>query len=284
MKNRILVLFASLSILFSCSSDDYDEQPNPDTQQNAVRLASNATFGNILTDAEGMSLYFFSRDTKGESACSDGCKAAWPIFYAENLTLDNGLESSDFGEITRADGEKQTTFKGWPLYYFANDNVEGDTNGDKVGNNWYIAKPDYSLMYAEAQLVGKDDQGNPINFKSDYTPGDELTFYLTNSSGRTIYTFINDKNGINNFTAEDFSNNDIWPIVSIDVDKIPSILDASDFGVIEVYGSQQITYKGWPLYYFGQDLTRGDNFGINFPAPGVWPIANTDTPTAPAAN
>ena len=282
MKNRILVLFTSISVLFSCSSDDSDEQPNPPAQQNAVRLATDATFGNILTDSEGMSLYFFSRDVKGDSRCLDGCLAAWPIFYAADLTLDDGLEASDFGEITREDGEKQTTFKGWPLYYFANDNAAGDTNGDQVGNNWYIAKPDYSLMYAEAQLVGRDSDGNLINFTSDYTPGDGLTFYMTNFTGRTIYTFMNDTNGVNNFTAQDFSNNAVWPIINIDIDRLPSILNADDFGTIDVHGSQQITYKGWPLYYFGQDVTRGDNFGINFPAPGVWPIANADTPTAPA--
>ncbi len=285
MKNSIFLLFVSISLLYSCSSDDSDPQPDPDPgpTTNAVRLATDATFGSILTDADGMSLYFFSRDSKGESVCVDGCKAAWPIFYADNLTLDAGLEAADFGEITRADGDKQTTYKGWPLYYFASDNTAGDTNGDKVGNNWYIAKPDYSLMYVEAQLVGRDAEGNDQNFKSDYTPGDELTFYIVNATtGRTLYTFINDKKDTNNFTASDFSNDAVWPVFHIDIDKLPSILDASDFGTIDVFGRQQLTYKGWPLYYFGQDVERGDNFGINFPAARVWPIANTDTPEAPA--
>ncbi len=283
MKNSIFLLLASIIILYSCSSDDSDPQPNPTPDANTVRLATNATFGSILTDSDGMSLYFFSRDSKGQSECVEGCKAAWPIFYEANPTLDTGLEAADFGEITRSDGDKQTTYKGWPLYYFANDNAAGDTNGDKVGNNWYIAKPDYSLMYAEAQLVGKDGDGNPINFDSNYAPGDGLTFYIVNATtGRTLYTFQNDTRDTNNFTASDFSNDPVWPIFNIDIDKLPSILDASDFGTIDVFGRSQLTYKGWPLYYFGQDVARGDNFGINFPAPGVWPIANVDTPGAPA--
>ncbi len=285
MKKSMFFLFGLITALYSCSSDDSDPQPNPDPdpQANTVQLAANATFGNILTDADGMSLYFFSRDSKGASACnSDQCKAAWPIFYTNNLTLDDGLLASDFGVITRADGEKQNTYKGWPLYYFANDAAAGDTNGDKVGNNWYIAKPDYSLMYVEAQLVGKDADGNGVNFKSDYTPGDELTFYIVNgNTGRTLYTFKNDTKDNNNFTAADFSNDAVWPVFHVDIDKLPSILDASDFGTIDVFGRKQLTYKGWPLYYFGQDVARGDNFGINFPAAGVWPIANTDTPGAP---
>ncbi len=283
MKKSIFLLFASISIFYGCSSDDSDPGPDPGNDGNNIQLANDATFGSILTDKDGRSLYFFSRDSKGTSACSGGCISNWPIFYTDNVTLDAGLEASDFSEITRTDGSKQTTYKGWPLYYFAGDNAAGDTNGDKVGNNWYIAKPDYSLMYVEAQLVGKDAEGNEINFKSDYTPGDELTFYIVNATtGRTLYTFINDKKDTNNFTADDFSNDAVWPIFDIDIDKLPSILDASDFGTIDVFGRSQLTYKGWPLYYFGQDVERGDNFGINFPAAGVWPIANTDTEPAPA--
>ncbi|GAA4271585.1 hypothetical protein U6A24_13445 [Aquimarina gracilis] len=283
MKKSILLVFATVSIFYSCSSDDSDPAPDPGTQENNIQLANDATFGSILTDKDGMSLYFFSRDSKGESACnSDQCVSSWPIFYTSDVTLDAGLNASDFGEITRTDGTKQTTYKGWPLYYFAGDNAAGDTNGDKVGNNWYIAKPDYSLMYVEAQLVGKDGDGNEINFKSDYTPGDELTFYMVNATtGRTLYTFINDKKDTNTFTADDFSNDAVWPVFHIDIDKLPSILDANDFGTIDVFGRSQLTYKGWPLYYFGQDVNRGDNFGINFPAAGVWPIANVDTEPAP---
>ncbi len=281
MKKSILLLFVSISFLYSCSSDDSDPQPDPQPNVNEVRLATDATLGSILTDSEGMSLYFFSRDSKGASACSGGCIASWPIFYKSNLILDQGLDASDFGEITRADGEKQTTYKGWPLYYFAGDNAAGDTTGDGVGNNWYIAKPDYSLMYVEAQLVGRDGDGNEINFKSDYTPGDELTFYITNDRGRTLYTFMNDTKDTNNFTAEDFSNDAVWPVFHRDLQRIPSILDPADFGTIDVFGRSQLTYKGWPLYYFGQDEDRGDNFGINFPSAGVWPIANVDTAPAP---
>ncbi|WP_299252655.1 hypothetical protein [uncultured Aquimarina sp.] len=277
MKNSIFLLLTSISLLSSCSSDDADQQIITEPEANSIKLADNNVHGKILTDSEGMSLYFFSRDTKVQSECNNDCKTAWPIFYQADLTLDDGLEASDFGVITRSDGDKQNTYKGWPLYYFLNDNVAGDTNGDKIGNNWYIAKPDYSLMYAEAQLIGRDSDGNDQNFTSEYTPGDELTFYMTSSKGRTIYTFNNDTKDNNNFTTEDFSNNSVWPVFHIDIDRLPSILDANDFGSIDVFGTPQLTYKGRPLYYYGGDVERGDNYGISVPNPGIWPIANTDT-------
>ncbi len=291
MKKSILIAVVSTFTFFSCSTDTDTAidttiiEPNPTTPVTdgvSVKLANNATFGNIITDAAGKSLYFFSKDADGNSACSGGCANAWPIFYTKELKLDAGLEMADFGVITRADGTKQNTFKGWPLYYYAGDSVAGDTAGDKVGNNWYIAKPDYSIMYAQAQLVGKDANGNAMNLKSDYTPGDELTFYLTNGKGRTIYTFTKDRKDTNNYTDQAFTKNPTWPILEFDVNMIPSILDRADFGTIDVFGRTQVTYKGHPLYYFIQDTKRGDNFGVNVPAPGVWPIANADTAPAPS--
>lgn len=283
---KLLLLLMTILTLHSCSSDDNspsDDGP-PQADSNTVQLRSDATFGNILTNAEGFSLYFFSLDSKGDdSNCIDGCKANWPVFYVEDLTLDNGLDASDFGSITRSDGDKQTTYKGWPLYLFANDNAAGDVNGDGAGDIWYVAKPDYSVMMSQAQLVGRDSNGVETNLTNSYEPGDEQTFYMTDDKGNTLYRFVNDTNSVNNFTNDDFSNNGVWPVFEEQLQNIPSILDTSDFGTIDVFGRNQLTYKGWPLYYFGQDAQRGDNFGVGFPVAGVWPILNPDTEGAPQA-
>lgn len=263
---------------FSCDSDD--DQVISDNR--TVKVADNSTFGKILTDKDGRTLYFFSNDYKGLSSCTNGCLDAWPIFYTDNITIDESLSSSDFSVITRADGQKQNTYKGWPLYYYKNDTAPGQTNGDKVANIWYVAKPDYTVMYVSAQLFGHDLKNyTTSNNASIYTEGTGETFYLTDSYGKTLYRFINDTSGTNNFTAADLSNNNVWPIAELSKMKVPSILDVSDFSTISVHGKTQLTYKGWPIYYFGQDTMRGDNKGISFPAPNVWPILNTDTSLAP---
>ncbi|MFK5880520.1 MAG: hypothetical protein QM478_13620, partial [Flavobacteriaceae bacterium] len=162
---KVFLLFVAVIALQSCKDDD-DNNPQPTV--NTVKLANDASLGKILTDANGKSLYFFSKDTKNTSVCVDGCLANWPIFFEETITVDAGLDTSDFETITRSDGSKQTTYLGWPLYYFANDAQAGDTNGDNVNSVWFIAKPDYSLMYVYSQLLGHD--GN--NYTSDYTVGE----------------------------------------------------------------------------------------------------------------
>jgi hypothetical protein len=58
------------------------------------------------------------------------------------------------------------------------------------------------------------------------------------------------------------------------------------FVVTTFNGRKQLTYKGWPLYYFGADgFVRGSNkavaFPANQPAGAVWPVATKDAVPAP---
>ena len=97
--------------------------------------------GNYLTDGAGSTLYYITRDKSGRSACSGPYLLKWPVYYREKIRVPAGSDSKDFGEFTRPDGEKQTTFKGWPLYYFSGDKVPGDTNGQGAQDMWFVINP-----------------------------------------------------------------------------------------------------------------------------------------------
>lgn len=256
-------------------NNDIQEAPQPDPT--VVQTTTTQSHGEVLSDGDGNVLYFFTRDVAGESNCSGECLQNWPTFTADEVNSSSGLDPANFSTIERADGSSQTTYKGWPLYYFANDNAAGEVNGDGAGDVWYVAKASYTLMIADGQLVGND--GN--NYTSNYEQGEEITTYFTDSEGRTLYAFVNDEYNTNNYTNDDFSNNDAWPVFYEEIDALPSALDEGNFDVIDVHGEQQLTYKGWPLYYFGQDQERGETKGVSVPEPGVWPVINTDLEEAP---
>ncbi len=268
-----MVLIATVMLFqFSGCKESEDPGPNNGGDEPNVKISSGT-----LVDADGFTLYFFTRDVSGESSCEGGCLTNWPVFYEESLKVSDDLNSADFGTIDRGGGVMQTTYKGWPLYYFANDAAAGDTNGDGVGTVWYVAKPDYSIMLANSQLVGNDGK----NYTSTYTEGDGETQFFVDNEGNTLYAFKKDTENQNNFTASDFSNNGSWPIFNVAISSLPSSINASDFATINVHGESQLTYKGWPLYYFGGDATRGETKGVSVPSPGVWPIVNTETTSAP---
>jgi len=107
----------------------------------AVSVAKKEGIGSYLADIKGMTLYTFKMDTPGTSACAGPCVDNWPPFYREMVEPKDGLNAGDFGTITRADGKKQTTYKGMPLYYFIKDKKPGDTMGEGVKDAWHAAKP-----------------------------------------------------------------------------------------------------------------------------------------------
>ena len=113
--------------------------PVPDT----IRIVTNQPHGQILTDAAGMTLYYFARDRPGfaSTACTGTCAAVWPPFETPVIRVSPPLNPKDFGEFIRQDGAKQLTYLGWPLYYYVNDTVPGDTKGYGINQLWYLVSP-----------------------------------------------------------------------------------------------------------------------------------------------
>ena len=107
-----------------------------------IKVVNKDGVGSFLAcDVTGMTLYNFKKDTPGKSACEGDCLVKWPIYYVDAVAVKDGLDAKNFGTITRADGQKQTTYKGMPLYFFSGDKNPGDTNGQGLKDAWYVVKP-----------------------------------------------------------------------------------------------------------------------------------------------
>lgn len=107
----------------------------------AVKVSDKEGLGRFLTDAKGMTLYWFTKDSMGKSACAGPCLEKWPVYYRETVAPPGGIKTEEFGTITRDDGKKQTTFRGYPLYYWFNDMKNGDTGGQKLNDVWFVIDP-----------------------------------------------------------------------------------------------------------------------------------------------
>ena len=201
-----------------------------------VTVAMNDEGIGHLTDSKGMTLYYFTKDVRGNSACTDGCLNNWPIFYSELKNLDPSVETSDFTTITRADGEKQTRYKGWPLYYFFADKKPGERNGDRAKDSWFTVPAG----------------GFDVAIGSDSNFGN----YLTDGTGKSLYIFAKDNENLSNCEGDCLTK---WPVFYTENSVVPSGLNSSDFGVItRDDGMLQTTYNGNPLYYFFNDKMQGD--------------------------
>ena len=111
-----------------------------------MKIGFTEELGPFLTDAKGMTVYLFTKDTTaGTSACTDTCATSWPPVPATTeLLLPPGIPGV-LGALIRADGTRQLTYNDIPLYYFAGDKQAGDTTGQEVGNVWYVVTPGLNL-------------------------------------------------------------------------------------------------------------------------------------------
>ncbi len=92
--------------------------------------------GEVFTDANGMTLYTYDKDTTGKSNCTGLCAVFWPPVIAADTVKPTG----GFATITRDDGTKQWAYHGKPLYGYVSDAKPGDTIGDGVNGVWHVAK------------------------------------------------------------------------------------------------------------------------------------------------
>jgi predicted lipoprotein with Yx(FWY)xxD motif len=89
----------------------------------------------VLTDANGMTLYIWDKDAVGVSNCYDQCAVNWPPLIADAGATPEG----DFTLVDRTDGTKIWAYKGMPLYLWVKDTQPGETTGDGVGGTWHTA-------------------------------------------------------------------------------------------------------------------------------------------------
>ncbi len=101
-------------------------------------MVDNSAKAKVLTDAKGMTLYTFAKDSKGKSACNGKCAKNWPPLMA----VAGDKAGKGYSQIKRDDGKMQWAYKGKPLYTWVKDTKPGDTTGDGFLNGaWHVATP-----------------------------------------------------------------------------------------------------------------------------------------------
>ena len=120
---------------------------------------------------------------------------------------------------------------------------------------------------ATAAPTGQQDRAAPAAGEATVmTAESDLGTILVDGDGNTLYMFMPDNQGASTCTGGCL---DAWPAL-----LGPAVAgegaDASLFGTAARPddGTQQVTYNGWPLYYFAQDAAPGDINGQG--ASDVW--------------
>jgi predicted lipoprotein with Yx(FWY)xxD motif len=111
-----------------------------------VSLASVSGVGKVLVNAHGFALYSPVQEKSGTIRCTGGCTSIWvPLTTKGAPSAPAGVQ---LGTVMRPDGKTQVTFKGKPLYTFAEDTSPKSVSGNGVSDNfggksftWHVASP-----------------------------------------------------------------------------------------------------------------------------------------------
>ncbi|MGW3570560.1 SCO0930 family lipoprotein [Streptomyces sp. NPDC000941] len=224
--------------------------------------------GSVVTDSKGWTLYRFDEDTSGaspKSSCNDACATKWPPVPASDATVSTGIAEKELGSVTRADGTKQLTLGGWPVYRFAGDTKAGDTKGHGVGGTWNALAPDGKPAGKKAA------QDNSLQLA--VTSNAKLGKIVVDGQGMTVYRFDKDsawpmKTGCLNACLETWK-----PVKPVDTSKVAGVDPKKLTTFTRPDGSKQLAFDCWLLYTFTGDTKPGDTNGQG--KQGLW-FAVTD--------
>ena len=96
----------------------------------------------ILTNAQGMTLYYRTTDAPPTTVCSGGCASAWPPLLASGSNAPTSKTSlpGKLSVQTDANGT-QVEYNGHLLYTFSGDTAAGQTTGEGFGGVWHVVTP-----------------------------------------------------------------------------------------------------------------------------------------------
>ena len=105
-----------------------------------VQVATDASFGTILTTDSGMALYTLDTDHNGQSTCHGACAAAWPPLTVAAGTVPTGGPgvTGTVGAAKQANGTFQVTYNGSPVYTFVGDTAPGQVTGNGVSGFFVV--------------------------------------------------------------------------------------------------------------------------------------------------
>jgi predicted lipoprotein with Yx(FWY)xxD motif len=232
----------------------------PVTGAATVSVSQNDTLGSFLVDDKGMTVYLFTKDTPNTSNCYDKCATSWlPLLTTGKPAAGKGVDAAKLGTTTRKDGATQVTFNGWPLYYYQKDKAPGDVVGQNVGDVWFVISPAGEQVSSAAQATEAPASSGAATTVM-LGKNDTLGSFLVGDKGMTLYLFTKDTPNTSNCYDKCAT---AWPPLLTTGNAVAGEgLDASLLGTTQRKdGTMQVTYNGWPLYYYQKDKAPGDVTG-----------------------
>ena len=164
MSMLLVALIAVACGSASSTSSGSSGGTTPSSSAAAIIKTTSATVNGqsvtILTNAQGMTLYYLKPDTATTSACTGTCAGNWPplVFTSSGSPGSANALPGTLSVITDANGQ-QVEYNGHPLYRFSGDTTPGQTNGEGIKGVWFVATTTLSVQGAPQATPTRNGYG-----------------------------------------------------------------------------------------------------------------------------
>ncbi len=112
------------------------------TVQTAQAMVNGKTT-TVLTNAQGLTLYYFTPDTASKTVCTGACAQTWPplLFTGTGKPTASTALPGEVEVYKNANGN-QVIYNDHPLYTYSGDSAAGQTQGEGLFGKWFVATPD----------------------------------------------------------------------------------------------------------------------------------------------
>jgi len=101
----------------------------------------------VLTDIQGLTLYYFTADSATHPTCSSSCAQMWhPLLFAGSGIPSSSTPLAGKLSIQMDANGGQVEYNGHPLYTFSGDTAPGQTNGEGLFGMWFVATPNLPVQ------------------------------------------------------------------------------------------------------------------------------------------
>ena len=105
-----------------------------------VLTTQSSNLGFVLAETNGQVVYTYSKDTKGSApTCTGSCAAIWLPVTGNPVASQAATGLGELGTVTDANGAKQVTYNGMPLYVYKGAKTLS-TTGNGIGGEWHVIK------------------------------------------------------------------------------------------------------------------------------------------------
>ena len=138
------------------------------------------------------------------------------------------------------------------MYYYEKDAKPGDVTGQDVGQVWYLI----SAAGDRVETPAAASSGSTVMLGKN----DKFGSFLVDDKNMSLYLFTKDTPNTSNCYDKCAT---AWPpLLTTGAAVAGEGIDASKLGTTKrTDGSLQVTYNGWPLYYYQKDAKPGDVTG-----------------------